>query len=162
MEEVAASIKVLDLKSDWFRSTSGEILLWVVGDDAVLFVKRELLESRTPGHGVRLGRIRPSTFDFIAFGIERIDVVGLPGAAVHDVPNWWRSELGRAVVHVSDVSLVTVTTTESTTAIVREGDGAAAGVGMIEAADTLQQNLFLLLASTLEKLLVYTTCMILK
>ena len=68
-------------------------------------------------------------------------MIGLPGAAVHDVPNWWRSELGRAVVHVSDHSLVTVGTTESTTAIVREGDGAAAVEGMVEAADTADIDL---------------------
>ena len=84
-------------------------------------------------HGERVVKSRPSTFYFIGFRVDRVDVIGLPGAAVHDVPDRWRRELGRAVVYVLDVSHVFEGSLLRTNVVSCELDGAAVVEEMLEA-----------------------------
>ena len=68
-------------------------------------------------------------------------MVGLSSAAIHDVPNWWRGELGRAVVDISDLSFVSKATAKRASIISSKSDSAAAAVGVVEAGDAAQIDL---------------------
>ena len=129
------------MNGDWLRSLPIQIEFRVVGDNAIFFIEGELLETTVPSHCLRFARGRPSTSNGIALRIDWVDLVGLTSAAVHDVPNWWRGELGRAVGDISDLSSVSIPTAECISAIVGEGDSAATAVGVIETADAANIDL---------------------
>ena len=113
----------------------------MVGDDAIFFVEGELLQIAVPSHCVGFARCWPSTSNGVALGIDWVDVVGLSSAAIHDVPNWWRGELGRAVVDISDLSFVSKATAKCASIITCKSDSAATAVGVVEAGDAPQIDL---------------------
>lgn len=90
---------------------------------------------------MRLGGCGPATSDCVSLWIDRIDVVCLPCASVHDVPDWRGCKLWRAIVNIPHESLVAVSSTESTSIVVSEGDGAATVVAVVEAANSADVDL---------------------
>lgn len=76
----------------------------------------------------------PATSDSVSLWIDRIDVVCLSCASVHDVPDWRGCKLRRAIVNIPHESFIAVKSTEITSIVVSEGDGAATAVALVEAA----------------------------
>ena len=85
---------------------------------------------------MRLGGCGPATFDFVSLWIDRIDVVCLSSASVHDVPDWRGCKLRRAIVNIPHESFVAVTSTETISIVVGEVDCAATVVAVVEAANS--------------------------
>ena len=67
-------------------------------------------------------------------------MVGLSCAAVHDVPDWRGCKLRRGIVHIPHIGLVAISSAESTSVVVGEGDCAATTVGLVKAAHSAHIN----------------------
>ena len=69
------------------------------------------------------------------------------------MPHWWRNELGRIVVDISDESSVAVVTADWASVVIKEVDSAAARGSVIEAANAAYVDLERITAKTVVRIL---------
>ena len=69
------------------------------------------------------------------------------------MPHWWRNELGRVVVDISDESFVAIRTGDVDAVVIKEVDSAAARGGVSEAANAAYVNLERITAKTVVRIL---------